>query len=56
MCRERFVASSGWQMCWAYRAELRTRRNQFITETSSDYDEADADQAAGLLEQARRQK
>lgn len=40
----------------AYREELRTRRNEFITETSSDYDEAAADQAAGLLEQARRQK
>src|SRR5680860_1576126 len=36
----------------AYREELRERRNRFITETSSDYDEADAGQAAGLLEQA----
>jgi excisionase family DNA binding protein len=40
----------------AYREELRARRNRFITETSSDYDEADADQAAALLEQARRQR
>lgn len=40
----------------AYREELRARRNRFITESSSEYDEADADEVAGLLEQARRQK
>lgn len=40
----------------AYREELRARRNQFITESSAAYDEADADEVAGLLEQARRQK
>lgn len=40
----------------AYREELRVRRNRFITESSAEYDEADADEVAGLLEQARRQK
>lgn len=40
----------------AYREELRARRNRFITESSSAYDEAEADEVAGLLEQARRQK
>lgn len=40
----------------AYREELRARRNRFITESSAEYDEADADEVAGLLEQARRQK
>lgn len=40
----------------AYREELRARRDRFITETSSEYDEVDADEVAGLLEQARRQK
>lgn len=38
----------------AYREELRARRNQFITETASEYDEADADEVAGLLEKALR--
>lgn len=40
----------------AYREELRARRNRFITESSSEYDEAETDEVAGLLEQARRQK
>lgn len=40
----------------AYREELRARRNRFITETSAEYDEADADEVTGLLERARRQK
>lgn len=40
----------------AYREELRARRNRFITESSSEYDETDADEVAGLLEQARRRK
>lgn len=40
----------------AYREELRARRNRFITETSADNDEADNDEVAGLLEQARRHK
>lgn len=41
----------------AYREELRARRNRFITESAAaEYDEADDDEMAGLLEQARRQK
>lgn len=40
----------------AYREELRARRNRFITETSGDYDDVDADEVAELLEQARRRK
>lgn len=40
----------------AYREELRARRNRFITESSAAYDEDDADEMAGLLEQVRRQK
>jgi excisionase family DNA binding protein len=40
----------------AYRAELRARRNQFITESSAQYDDADADEIAELLAEARRQK
>ncbi len=40
----------------AYREELRAQRNRFITESSAEYDETDADEVAGLLEQARRQK
>jgi excisionase family DNA binding protein len=40
----------------AYRAELRARRNQFLTESSAEYDEADADDVAELLAEARRQK
>lgn len=40
----------------AYREELRTRRNRLITETSSEYDDADSDEIADLLAEARRQK
>lgn len=40
----------------AYREELRARRNRFITESSAEYAEAEADEVTGLLEQARRQK
>jgi excisionase family DNA binding protein len=40
----------------AYREELRARRNQFLTESSAEYDEADADEVAELLAEARRQK
>ena len=39
----------------AYREELRERRNRFITETSAD-DDADVEEVARLLEQARRRK
>jgi excisionase family DNA binding protein len=40
----------------AYREELRERRNQFITESSAEYDDADADEVAELLAEARRRK
>jgi excisionase family DNA binding protein len=45
----------------AYREELRTRRNRFITESSAEYDsvdagEVDAREVAELLQQARREK
>ncbi|MCW2844265.1 MAG: excisionase [Nocardioides sp.] len=40
----------------AYRAELRARRNQFLTESSAEDDEADANDVAELLAEARRQK
>jgi excisionase family DNA binding protein len=40
----------------AYREELRDRRNQFLTESSAEYDEADADDVAELLAEARREK
>jgi len=40
----------------AYREELRTRRNRFITESSAEYDDADSGEIAELLAEARRQK
>lgn len=40
----------------AYREELRARRNQFLTESSAEYDDADADEVSELLAEARRQK
>ena len=40
----------------AYREELRTRRNRFITESSAEYDDSDSDEIADLLAEARRQK
>lgn len=42
--------------CAAYREELRARRNRFITESSAEYDDADADEVAELRTDARRQK
>lgn len=39
----------------AYREELRARRNRFITESSVEYD-ADSDDVADLLKEARRQR
>lgn len=38
----------------AYREELRARRNEFITDSSSAHDDADADEVADLLDEARR--
>jgi excisionase family DNA binding protein len=38
----------------AYREQLRARRNQFITESSADYDRAEPDEVAALLAQARK--
>jgi len=40
----------------AYREELRARRNQFLTESSAEYDAAGADEVAELLAEARRRK
>ena len=40
----------------AYREELRSRRNRFITESSAEYDDVDADDVAALLEEARRKR
>jgi excisionase family DNA binding protein len=40
----------------AYREELRARRNRFITESSAEYDDANDDDVAALLAQARRQR
>jgi excisionase family DNA binding protein len=43
----------------AYREELRARRNQFLTESSAEYDEddtADAEEVSELLAQARHRK
>lgn len=40
----------------AYREELRARRNRFITESSAEYDDVDADDVAALLEEARRKR
>lgn len=37
-----------------YREQLRVRRNQFITESSTAYDEADPEDAAKLLAEARK--
>jgi excisionase family DNA binding protein len=39
-----------------YREELRARRNRFITESSAEYDDADAEELAALLGEARRQR
>ncbi len=40
----------------AYREELCDRRNRFITESSAEYDDADADEVAELLAEARRKR
>lgn len=37
----------------AYREELRARRNRFITESSAEFENADDDEVAGLLAEAR---
>jgi len=39
----------------AYREELRARRNRFITESAAEYDDAETDDIAALLAEARRQ-
>lgn len=39
-----------------YREALRKRRNEFITDSSNEYDEDDTDAMADLLAEARRQK
>lgn len=38
----------------AYREQLRARRNRFITESSAAYDEAEPEDTAALLGQARK--
>jgi excisionase family DNA binding protein len=38
----------------AYREELRRRRNRFITESSSAYDDTDPDEISSLLAEARK--
>ena len=40
----------------AYREELRDRRNHFITESSAEFDDANADEVAKLLAEARRKR
>src|SRR5680860_1029940 len=40
----------------AYREELRARRNRFITESAAEYDDAETDDIAALLAEARHQK
>jgi excisionase family DNA binding protein len=40
----------------AYREELRAHRNRFITESSAEYDDEDADDVTALLKEARRQR
>lgn len=40
----------------AYREELRARRNRFITESTAEYDDAETDDIAALLAEARRQR
>lgn len=40
----------------AYREELRVRRNQFISDSSAEYEDADTDEAGELLAEARRQR
>ncbi|MCV7197922.1 helix-turn-helix domain-containing protein [Mycobacterium angelicum] len=40
----------------AYREELRARRNRFITESSAEFADADADEVAELLAEAKRKR
>lgn len=40
----------------AYREELRARRNRFLTESSAEYDDVNAEEVAELLAEARHQK
>jgi hypothetical protein len=40
----------------AYREELRERRNRFITQSTAEYDDADADEVAELVAEARRKR
>ncbi len=40
----------------AYREELHDRRNQFITESSAEFADADTDEVADLLAEAKRQR
>lgn len=40
----------------AYREELRAHRNRFITESSAEYEDVDADDVSALLQEARRQR
>lgn len=40
----------------AYREELHARRNRFITESSAEFTDADADEVAELLAEAKRKR
>ena len=40
----------------AYRKELHTRRNRFITESSEQFADADANEVAELLAEAKRKR
>ncbi|MDD4865924.1 MAG: excisionase family DNA-binding protein [Mycobacterium sp.] len=40
----------------AYREELRARRNRFITESSAEFADADGDEVAELLAEAKRKR
>lgn len=40
----------------AYREELRSRRNRFITESSAEFADADVDEVAELLAKAKRKR
>lgn len=40
----------------AYREELHARRNRFITESSGEFADADADEVAELLAEAKRER
>ena len=40
----------------AYREELHTRRNRFITESSAEFADTDAEEVAELLAEAKRKR